>query len=359
MPRAKNTITKTFTFQGKRYYVTGKTNAEVVEAMRRRKDELIELSQQEQRLRVSEWAYKAVETYKVNQKPVTRKKYLQRMQCCILSQIGNKYLDEVTPLDCQEILNRQAGKSKTQINEVAQTLKFIFYMARVNGKIEADPATDIIKPVGTKVSRRSLTEKELEHFLKVSEYNSRFLLYKLMLYCGCRPSEAIAAKGSDIEVINGQPVLHIRGTKTHNAPRTVLLPYDLYTLVKDTPLNAPISPNDAGKPHDDSSYKRLNKALYRALNISMGCKVYRNQLQPPYPLADDLVPYCFRHTYCTNLLRQNIDPRMSQYMMGHADLDMTGYYTHITTDMVVQYGQQMKRSGTTESVESTAFGTTE
>lgn len=348
MPRAKNTITKTFTFNGKRYYATGKTEAEAVLAAEQKKAKLAEEAL-EPMPTVSEWAYKAVETYKVNQKEITRRKYLQRMQSCILSQIGNKALDKVTPMDCQNILNRQAGKSKTQINEVSQTLRFIFHMAKVNGKIDVDPATDLIKPIGTKVPRRSLTEEELYHFNKVAEYNNRFVLYKLMLYCGCRPSEAIAARGRDITVVDGQPVLHIRGTKTDNADRIVPIPECLYSEVKDTPENAPICPNDAGKPHDGSSYKRLNKSLYRALNISMGCKVYRNQLQPPCPLADDLVPYCFRHTYCTNLLRKNIDPRMSQYLMGHATLDMTEYYTHIDLDMVVKAGQHMNGEGTTSN----------
>lgn len=55
----------------------------------------------------------------------------------------------------------------------------------------------------------------------------------------------------------------------------------------------------------------------------MGCKVYRNELIPPYPLADDLVPYCLRHEYCTNLARMGIDIRQAQRLMGHADIKMT------------------------------------
>lgn len=345
MPRAKNTLTKAFTFEGKRYYVTGKTEKELFEKTVAKIEELNAKVEYERmmaaRITVTKWANQAVEAYKINQKPITQKKYLQRMRSCILSQIGNMEIHEVTPLICQEVLNRQAGKSKTQINEVAQQLKFIFSTAKANGKIETDPSVGIIKPVGKKVPRRTLTDHELEHFLKVSEYNNRFILYKLMLYCGCRPSEAIEALGRDISVVNEQPILHIRGTKTDNAPRSVPIPKHLYTIIKDTPLDAPICPNEAGKRHDDSSYKRLNKSLYRALNLSMGCKVYRNQLQPPYPLADDLVPYCFRHTYCTNLLKQGVDPRTSQYFMGHATLNMTEYYTHINDEMVALVGQQM------------------
>ena len=49
---------------------------------------------------------------------------------------------------------------------------------------------------------------------------------------------------------------------------------------------------------------KLWQACKREMNISMGCKVYRNALVPPYPLADDIVPYCLRHTYCTDLSRR-------------------------------------------------------
>lgn len=44
--------------------------------------------------------------------------------------------------------------------------------------------------------------------------------------------------------------------------------------------------------------------LRREMNIALGCRVYRNELLSPFPLAEDFVPYCLRHTYCTDLQKK-------------------------------------------------------
>ena len=151
-----------------------------------------------------------------------------------------------------------------------------------------------------------------------------------MYYCGCRPGEAIALIGKDI---GKDGLLHIRGTKTVNADRYVPIPPVLYAKIKNTPPFAPIASNKAGKPFDESSYDRRVNSLKRALNISMGCRTYRNELVPPYPLAEDFVPYCLRHTYCTNLARAGVDIRTAQKLMGHANISMTAdIYTHVDVD---------------------------
>ena len=72
------------------------------------------------------------------------------------------------------------------------------------------------------------------------------------------------------------------------------------------------------------------------MNISMGCQVYRNQLIPPYPLADDFVPYFFRHTYCTDLATKGVDIRTAQKLMGHSDIQMTAnIYTHVQANHIM------------------------
>ena len=80
------------------------------------------------------------------------------------------------------------------------------------------------------------------------------------------------------------------------------------------------------------------------MNISMGCKVYRSQLVPPYPLAEDFVPYCLRHTYCTDLQKKGVDIRIAQYLMGHADIKMTAnIYTHIDENTVLNVADKLNK----------------
>ena len=261
---------------------------------------------------------------------------MSRMRHCILEEIGTMPLKSVKPIHCQEVLNHQAGKSKTQVNEVYQTLKFIFSTAYNNGLLATDPSAKIIKPAYVTGHRRAITENERKHLLKVAETDPRFTLFLLMLYCGCRPSEAIEAQGRDISKMDGYPVLHIRGTKTARADRYVPIPNEFYQKIKKTEPFSYIAPNAAGRKHNESSYKRVCANLRREMNISMGCKVYRNQLIPPYPLADDFTPYDLRHTFCTDLQKKGVDIRTAQYLMGHADIKMTAnIYTHADKSTVI------------------------
>lgn len=65
------------------------------------------------------------------------------------------------------------------------------------------------------------------------------------------------------------------------------------------------------------------------MNIKAGCRVYKNQLQET-AIADDLVPYCFRHSFATDLKNANIPYRIRQELLGHSDNSVTDNYTHRT-----------------------------
>lgn len=343
-------ITKAFTFEGKRYYVRAKTEKEaimkVANKMRDLEEGKVVVSGN---TTVKEWALKCIDTYKTNQGEETRKTYLSRMNSCIFSQIGDRTLKSIKPFDAQNVLNTLQGQSKYQISAVYQMLRFIFSKAKVNKLIVEDPTLDLQKPKGTKENRRSLTPYEDYHFQQVAWSSDQFKVFLLMYYCGLRTSEAKEAMGKDIIFIKDEntvyPVLHIRGTKTENAERDVPIPLELYEKIKDTPKSSYIAPNHAGNKHTENSFKRAVKALRRALNISMGCKVYRNQLIPPYPLADDFVPYDLRHTYCTRLCKQKVDIRVAQKLMGHSDIRLTAnIYTHADNSNIIEAAQLMQAS---------------
>jgi site-specific recombinase XerD len=70
--------------------------------------------------------------------------------------------------------------------------------------------------------------------------------------------------------------------------------------------------------------------------------VYRNHLIPPFPLADDFVPYLLRHTYCTDLKKQGVDLRIAKDLMGHADIKTTAnIYDHDDGETLIMAARQM------------------
>lgn len=184
---------------------------------------------------VSDWTMQAIEAYKTRQSDLTRQKYITRVKSCVLDHIGSMQLKSVKPLHCQNVLNMQIGKSKRQIDEVYQALNFIFSKAVENHLIADNPAKYIVKPQGTKLHRRAITEKEDRYIREIAKTDRRYYFFLLMLDCGCRPSESAEVKGMDIILKDGIPLLHIRGTKSKNADRVVPIPPSLYDLIKDTP----------------------------------------------------------------------------------------------------------------------------
>ena len=328
---------KSFTYEGKRYNVFGNTLEEVYEKKARKIEDLrsgrINYTGS---MTVREWTDIALDTYKKDVKGLPDMK--TRINKHILSRIGNKPLKNVTPIECQQILNDQSGMSYSHVAKVDQELTFIFSTAVKNHLIPYNPAEDLVRPNFVKGSRRALTEEERYHFLKVTESEDRYILFLLMYYCGCRPKEAIEAVHGDIQ----DGMLHIRGTKTVNSDRYVPIPAPMLARIRPENPFYPISPNTRRVKHTESSYDRLTASLKRDMNISMGCKTYRNALVPPYPLADDFVPYNLRHTYCTDLARMGVDIRTAQRMMGHANISITAdIYTHVDRKDIISAADLM------------------
>ncbi|WP_251616998.1 tyrosine-type recombinase/integrase [Senimuribacter intestinalis] len=339
----KYKYTTSLTFDGKRYYVRADSMEELIEKkihkLRDLEDGKVVVDSS---MTVKDWAEICLRTYKTGVKENTYAKYEALVRCCITDHIGSMKLSKVKPINCQDVLNKQAGKSKYQIKQTRQFLNFIFARAKENQLISINPAEYLNEPNGTKTTGRSITDEERKAFLHVTE-DDRFLVFLLMYYCGCRPGEAIKTIGADILNQDGYNVLHIRGTKTLNADRLVPIPSPLYNRIKNTPKNAPIAPNQAGNAHTTSSYKRCFHHLKRDMNIYMGCEVYRNELIPPLPLADDFIPYYLRHTFCTDLQKVDIDIRTAQYLMGHSDITMTAnIYTHTDCHMLISAAKKIQ-----------------
>lgn len=337
----KKRFKKSFTFEGKRYYVYGDTEREAIRNMVLKRDNLIHNRIiYDSNMKVSAWTQTALKTYRK-----ASERYMKELQTRtekhILTYIGNCSIGKVRQIQCQEILNNLDGYSKSYIYKVYQDLRFIFRKALENQMISTDPTIGLVPPAGHRQARRSITDKERKALLEVCSRSHDFDIFLLMLYCGCRPQEAINAEYRDIVIRDGIRSLHIRGTKSANSDRCVPLPLSFDARESFSPL----CPRSDGQKHTESSYKALTRRLKREMNILMGCKVYRNQLQPPFPLAPDFVPYCLRHTYCTDLQTAGIDIRTAQKLMGHADISTTAnIYTHHDSKSYLQAGNAINQN---------------
>jgi len=350
----KYEVTKTFTFEGRRYVVRAHTEEEAIE---KKVNKLRDLEEGKVTIGggmlVSKWVSRCLDVYKPNISYEYRRQMEWRIGKYILSRIGNMQMKSVKPLMCQEILNSMSGMSKSHITKVHQELCFIFDKAVENHIILESPAAHLIRPTGYENTRRSLTEKERIHFLKVCDTDPRYNLFLLMLYCGCRPAEAMGVQGMDITMVDDLRCLHIRGTKTKKSDRMVPLPDILYQKIKDVGPFDYVATNTEGNKYTDASYRKAVNSLKREINLSMGCRVYRNQLVPPFPLSEDFTPYILRHTYCTDLQKMGVDLRAASALMGHSNIQTTAnIYTHQDNETLKQAAKCMfEKMGVTPDAE--------
>lgn len=133
------------------------------------------------------------------------------------------------------------------------------------------------------------------------------------------------------------------GTKNMKEPKTVAgirevpIPDKIYCDLlryKDDPVNPVFTQQTTGKRHTECSCSKAWKNIIREMDIVMGAKLYRNQIKESI-IAPDLVPYCLRHTYCTDLQNKGVPINVAKYLMGHSDISVTAnIYTHITNETI-------------------------
>lgn len=327
---------------GQRHYVYGKTETDAIAKRERLKIQIEQgIVKKSSSMLFKEWAKIALDTYKPNVSTRYKRQMENRLDKHINPVIGQMPIGRITLIECQQTMNQLAGMSKSTITKTAQELKFYFDTARKSGLIPKNPAEDITKPNGYQNKRRSLTAEERAAFLKIAPEHKRFILFELMLYCGCRPAEAANVKYEDVTMIDEIPFLHIRGTKTANSDRFVPIPYELRDRLCKPSRRGFCATTKADTRFTESSYKRVVSRLKREMNIALGAKVYKNQLITT-PLADDFVPYLFRHTYCTDLKKKGVDVRIAKDLMGHEDIRTTAnIYDHSDDDTLMIAARQM------------------
>jgi integrase len=339
-------IRKSFTFEGKRYYVKGKTEAEVSERLIRRK---IELEEGRKRITkntlVEDWFSEWYETYKSPAVSAGWAKTVKTIaRSVILPDIGRLRLRDVKPLHLQRILNDKADMSQSYLRIIRIIMGEIFQAAVDNGLLLEDPSKGITTPKGRKPQRRrAITEKERFYILRTCERHRAGLFYKIMLYCGLRPAEVAALQWRNVDLKNRVLTVDraiksdgsIGPPKSDAGFRKVPIPEVLVSDLEKAQGNPfdLVCTNAHGGQLTKTSIKQQWKSFRHQLNIEMGCKTFKGGLVPPYPVAEDLVPYCLRHTYCTDLQAAGIPINVARELMGHSDISITAkIYTHSSVE---------------------------
>ncbi len=261
---------------------------------------------------MSEW----IEIYK---KPNLKPSSLQSLKKSLKyaeEAFQDKTLDDITSNDIQKLL---VGIKAERIRDMCKiNLSQLFKKAVIQGIIKNNPC-DAVEIKRHKAShKKALTRAEQETFLRAASQTKYSLLYRFLLSTGLRIGEALALKRSDFDFEKGivsvnKNVVFVNGEKIEQTPksdagyRIVPVPRSICDEIK-------CMSGDAIFPY---SYNAVRKATERiaketGLNVTL---------------------HILRHTYATRLEEGNIQPKLKQYLLGHASLEVTqNIYTDTTTE---------------------------
>lgn len=335
-------IRKTITWEGRRYEVRGKTEQEACEKLA----ELITaLKQGELAISgdttVDQWYLQWKATYK-EPAGLTKKSlglYDEKYNGYISPAVGAMKIKDVRDLHLQTILNTQAGKSYSHVSKLRMVMQELFRQARRSRFIIYDPAEGLLLPDSVKRSHRTITEEERKHILAVAKEHPAGLWVLTILYTGLRPGEAAALLWKDIDFDRNEIHVYkavesgsrdIKSPKTEAGFRDIPMRKELRERmweVQGEP-DLPVFPNANGRFPSANSLRRMWTTFAEALDIHMGAKVVDGTIVK-HALADDLTPYCLRHTFCTDLQRAGVPINVAKELMGHANISVTAnIYTH-------------------------------
>lgn len=337
-----NYIRRSLTWEGKRYEVYGKTAQEAADKLA---DLKASIKRGEKTLgwnsTVDRWFHEWLGLYK-NPAGLTPKSlgmYAEKYNLYIKPKIGMMRLRDVRDVHLQRILNEEAGMSYSHVAKIRLVMKEMFSRARKSHLIIWDPSEDLVLPETVEGRRRSITEEERTAILKVAETHRAGLWVLTLLYAGLRPGETIPLIWKDVDFNKNEIHIYkasesgtgvIKDPKTQAGFRDIPIQNSLLQPLKAArgePLS-PVFTNTKGRPLDAKALHRLWTSFKRALDIHMGAKVYRNRIIKSV-VAEDLSPYCLRHTFCTDLQRAGVPLNVAKELMGHSDISVTAnIYTH-------------------------------
>ena len=372
MSSRSDLIQVSFTFEGKRYYVYGKTKSEAREKAAAKKALLkANVREVSGERTVKQWAYTWLESYKSGTVGKAWYDETERfIRLHIVPALGDRRVRDIKPIDITSMMNRYSDRSESFCKTLLQITRQIFDAALDNDIIVKDPTRRVkVAKCKPKVGHRVITPLERELTLKTAaKYPQDGLFFLIMLFCGCRPQEVAALRMKNVDLDN--KILHItearkaddviKNPKTESGNRDIPIPDYLYHYLAklNKHPNDYVCTNTQGNMITRSSQNSLWKRFKREMEIENGAELFRNAIVEP-TLAEDFVPYCYRHTYCTDLQDAGVPVTVAKQLMGHRDIKVTAeIYTHHSKQSFEDARKKINAYNGKNTTKGTTKGTT-
>lgn len=225
----------------------------------------------------------------------------------------------------EEMMERGYKPATTLKNLSA--VKSMFRYALRKGIVKKDPAHNVTGPKKQKTLPTFLKESEADElfdglqwdYSSIKDVRSRTLL--LLLYTtGIRRAEVIALRNQDINILTREMKVTGKRRKQRIIPlgQELIDAIRLYTELRDRD----ITPNDDTDAFfiNDKGERMSNGQIYTTVRRYLSMVTTQKKRSP----------HVLRHSFATAMLNHDAKLGSVQKLLGHASLNTTQIYTHVT-----------------------------
>lgn len=267
-----------------------------------------------------EYAYRWFEVFsKPNVEKVTSITYERQLRIHICPVLGEKNVEDITPLDVQTLFNQMGNASRETKNKVKIVLNMIFEQAIEDELLRRNPlASKSIRITGmnSKPTEPYSVEQMrylVQHIEQVQKPQDRAYLALQALH-PLRLEEVLGLKGEDVEGLT----IHVRRAVTHpDRNKPIVKETKTAVSVRDLDLVEQIKKYLPETAQDD--YILGGKMPLSYQQVRKMCERIRRDTG----FGERITPIRFRTTVLTDMYDQTKDLKQTQQAAGHANASTT------------------------------------
>lgn len=210
-------------------------------------------------------------------------------------------------------------KNSTISRRISTLRTFYNYLVDEN-IVENNVFHNVKNPKLEKKLPNYLNYNEMEELLEsidisTTEGLEKRLLIEMFYSTGCRVSEMINVKISDIDFTNKTIRIMGKGSKERIVYFGDYASKYLDNYLSKVKCDKYLFTNKKGEKLTINEVEQIVKDIMKHISIKT-----------------HVTPHTLRHTFATHLLNNGADIRTVQELLGHANLSTTGIYTHVSSD---------------------------
>jgi len=210
-----------------------------------------------------------------------------------------------------------AGRAAWTVRRKIACLSSFYGYLMDMGHVRHNPAHRVPLPRVAQKVPTTLDEDEARALAQAAPTPWLKCAITLLLSTGLRRAELVSITLDDLNLENAQLVVHGKGAKQRVVPLTEASIQAIrdYQRVRPETDSDRLLVSQWGEPlHPRAVNRKLQVALKRAGLSDKG-----------------VTPHQLRHTFATHLIRNGVDVRTVQELLGHSDLTTTAKYLHSDT----------------------------